>query len=859
MLKRIKALFARKSGPAADPAGMMNVFRKKYVNFKILLESNAELLKILSGMEEKLTGQYVFGMSYIRSEMVRVIYYAVRMVKSFEDLTGRKYPELHATLGSIQAAVNQELELKNVPRVPDIVLPYTRITHDMVDYVGGKNANLGEVKSRCHLPVPRGFAITTTAFDELIEYNDILDEIRKLKMEIAEDDPHSLMRVSQEIQRLFLDAEVPKAVETAIFKAYEKEISADRTVPVALRSSAIGEDSELSYAGQYQSFLNVPFNDLMQKYKEVAASLFTPRAVSYRLHMGIPFEAAAMSVACLEMIQARAGGVVYTRHPFHLMQDDIIINATWGLGSYVVDGVVVPDAFTVSKTDPPVLLEKKIHPKAVGLMPRPDGYLMETPISADMQQAPCLTDDQALRLAAYARKLEEHFKGPQDIEWVLDREDRLILLQSRPLLLDRGKEPAVTRRLDQYPILIESGDVASPGVGYGPVHVIRAEEDLLSFPDGGVLVAANSSPGYVIAMPRARAIVTNLGSITGHMASLAREYKIPALLNTKTATQSLRPGEMVTVDAFGARVYAGKVGEILDMQWQRGAFMKDTPVYQTFQKLARHVVPLHLKNPRSRKFTAGNCKTIHDIMRYTHELSYGEIFHISDFTSDHGHISVKLAAPLPIDLYVIDLGGGLTVEGKARRITMEQVASIPFKALLAGMLHSDLKPFEPRPINVGGFLSVISQQMLAPPNPVVERFGDRSYAIVSDKYMNFSSRVGYHYSILDTYCGQTSMKNYINFQFKGGAADGLRRNRRARLIRNILEAKDFLVEVQGDRVAARFNKQAMDLVIEKLDILGRLLIFTRQMDMLMNTEQSVDDLSKRFLSGCYDLEGPGPG
>ncbi|MEW6079206.1 MAG: PEP/pyruvate-binding domain-containing protein [Thermodesulfobacteriota bacterium] len=857
MWKQIKALLKKKSGPGHDPAGMMNIFRKKYVNFKALLESNAELLKIIAGMEEKLTGQYVFGMSYIRSEMVRVVYHAFRMVKSFEDLSGRTYPDLHGTLNGIQAAVNQELELKNVPRLPDVVLPYTRITHDMVDYVGGKNANLGEVKSRCHLPIPRGFAITTTAFDELIEYNDIMDEIRKLKMEISGEDPQSLMRVSHDIQRLIIEAEIPKAVEEAILKAYEQEISPERSVPVALRSSAIGEDSELSYAGQYQSFLNVPAGDLIGKYKAVLASLFTPRAVSYRLHMGIPFEEAAMSVACLEMIRARAGGVVYTRHPFQLTENNIIINATWGLGSYVVDGTVSPDAFEVSKTSPPALLKKTIASKSVELTTNPDGYLMETPVSGDIRQTPCLTDEQALRLAEYALKLEAHFQGPQDIEWALDGDGNLIILQSRPLMIERcGDETCAPQRFEQYPVLVEGGEAASPGVGWGPACIVRSEEDLLSFPEGGVLVAANSSPEYVIVMPLARAIVTNLGSITGHMASLAREYKIPALLNTKNATQAIQPGEIVTVDAFGSRVYAGKVEELLDVQWHRGAFMKKTPVYQVLERLAQHVVPLHLKNPRSRRFTAGNCRTIHDIVRFTHEKSYGEIFHISDFTSDHGHISVKLSAPLPIDLYVIDLGGGLAAPEKARKITVDHVVSTPFRALLEGMLHKDLKPLEPRPIDVRGFLSVVSQQMLAPPNPVVERFGDRSYAIISDKYVNFSSRVGYHYSILDTFCGQTAMKNYIHFQFKGGAADNVRRNRRARLIRNILEARDFLVEVQGDRVTARFNKQAMELVLEKLDVLGRLLIFTRQMDMLMNTERSVDDLSARFLDGCYDLEKP---
>jgi len=229
------------------------------------------------------------------------------------------------------------------------------------------------------------------------------------------------------------------------------------------------------------------------------------------------------------------------------------------------------------------------------------------------------------------------------------------------------------------------------------------------------------------------------------------------------------------------------------------------------------------------------------------------VFQISDFTTDHGRISRKLAAPLPIDLYVIDLGGGLEADEHQSKISPDQVVSAPFKALLGGMLHKDLKTFEPRPINVKGFLSVMSQQMMAPPNQAAVRFGDRSYAIVSDKYVNFSSRVGYHYSILDSYCGQTAMKNYINFQFKGGAADDVRRNRRARLIQNILEASGFLVEVQGDRVNARFVKQESQVTAEKLDLLGRLLIYTRQMDMLMNSERSVDLLSSHFLDGRYDL------
>jgi pyruvate, water dikinase len=853
MFKKIKAFFKKKNPQIQD--GMMNIFRKKYTNFKALLESNAELLKIISGIEEKLTGRHVFGMSYIRSEMARMIFHTVRMIGSFEGLSGRKHPELMGKLNQIQAVVNEELELKNIPRGINFVMSYDRIGRDRVDFVGGKNANLGEIRSKVHLPIPKGFAITTTAFDELVEYNDMVDEIRRQKRDVNPNDPESIIRISDNIQRMLMDATVPPLVEKAIVDAYAEMISKDGTVKVALRSSAIGEDSELSFAGQYQSFLNVPREDIIVKYKEVIASLFTPRAISYRHHMGIPFGEVAMSVACLEMIQSKAGGVVYTRHPFDLTKNNIIINATWGLGSYVVDGVVTPDSFELSKTDPPVILSSTVSSKSKSLVVKPDGYLMETEISPERRNTPCLSEEQAAILAGYALKLEEHFQTPQDIEWALDQNNTLVILQTRPLRIegDRGAFFS-TQRFDAYPILVENGSVACPGVGCGPAHIIHSEEDLLSFPEGGVLVAAHSSPQYVIVMEKAQAIVTNSGSITGHMASVAREFKVPTVLNTVNATSVIEPGALITVDAFAGRVYGGKVVELLGMQWERGSFMKDTPVFQTLKKLSQYILPLNLTNPKSRKFNAKNCITIHDIMRFTHEMSYTEVFQISDFTTDHGRISVKLDAPLPIDLYVIDLGGGLELSEASSKIKMEQVVSAPFKAILGGMLHKDLKAFEPRPVTVKGFLSVVSQQMMAPPNPVVERFGDRSYAIVSDKYLNFSSRVGYHYSILDSYCGLTAMKNYINFQFKGGAADDVRRNRRARLIKNILEASGFLVEIQGDRVNARFVKQERDLIAEKLDVLGRLLIYTRQMDMLMNNENSVALLSEHFLEGRYDLE-----
>jgi pyruvate,water dikinase len=270
--------------------------------------------------------------------------------------------------------------------------------------------------------------------------------------------------------------------------------------------------------------------------------------------------------------------------------------------------------------------------------------------------------------------------------------------------------------------------------------------------------------------------------------------------------------------------------------------------------VAAFIVPLRLTDPKSPAFAPENCRSLHDIMRFVHELSYAEMFQISDLVSQGEGCAVKLEASIPLDLYVIDLGGGIAEGAEAAgKIRAEDVVSAPFKGLLKGLLHEELRHRRPRPVELKGFLSVMGEQMLSN-TYTAERFGDRSYAIISDKYLNFSSRVGYHYSILDCYCGRTINKNYITFSFKGGAADDVRRNRRARAIARILSELDFTVEVTGDRLDARFQKYEFSVIQEKLDYVGRLLRFTRQMDMLMHSEASVEAIAKSFLEGDYHLE-----
>ncbi|MFH1914619.1 MAG: PEP/pyruvate-binding domain-containing protein [Pseudomonadota bacterium] len=845
MFEFLGRLFSRRRDTKVD-----GLFKDRYTNFKAILDANSELLRLLSSMDRMLEGRTLFGMAYVRSQGARALFYAARMVRSYEQLSGRLQPRLHESLNALRVEIGRMLgEVGHRPPATDLVLPHVSVGRAMIDSVGGKNANLGEMAGAVGLPVPRGFALTTAAYQLFLDHNQLGSEIDKAQRAVDPERPETLMEASQVIQTLFLQGKMPPALEQSMSECLVEVFGQDDTLRLALRSSAIGEDGELSFAGQYKSILGLVPSRMVESYKLILASLFSPRAIAYRLSNGILSEETAMGVACLEMVDPLASGVAYSRDPLAPGRPEMVINAVWGLGTYAVDGRVDPDRYRVSRADPPEILATEAVPKEVMLTMRPGGGVEERPVPAEDRANPCLSHEQIGHLARCMIRLEEHFGSPQDVEWALDHSGRLLFLQCRPLQMSGAAfVPPDLPQVDA-PVLLEGAEVACPGVGSGPVHLVRKEEDLAGFPRGAVLVAEHSSPIYSLVMSRAAAVVTEHGSVTGHMASLAREYRLPALLGARGAMTALEEGREVTVDAWLGRVLEGRVEPLLALRTDdAGRLMVGTPVYEALRALGALVLPLNLTDPKSPDFQPGSCRTVHDVMRYVHERCYEAMFAISDLASSQGEVARKLNARLPLDLHVIDLGGGLDVDDTLRVAAVHQVVSSPFAALLRGMLDERLRPSEPRPVDMSGFMSVMSRQMFSTER---ERFGEKSYAIITDKYLNFSSRVGYHYGVLDAYCGQTVNSNYINFQFKGGAADDVRRNRRVRAIGLILEGIGFRVEVEADMIKARFAKYPCDEIATRLEDVGRLLIYTRQMDMLMKDEGSVERLARGFLEGDF--------
>ena len=840
-------------------ADASHTFEARYVSFKELLAANAELLNIMADMEDKLQGRRYFGMTYVRSQASRAVSHALRMTLCLNFIAGKKHLALITALDEIQQKLQSLLNHPQKIGRTEFVLPMVRVTRELLDWVGGKSANLGEVANVLKIPTPAGFAVTTTAFESFMAHQGLGESIERRLRQADPGRPDTVAAAGAVIRSMIMAAELPPDLQWSLSQAPELlRGNGDNQAPqnMALRSSAVGEDSHWSFAGQYQSVLNVDKDNVGEAYRRVAASLYNERAMMYRESKGISHADMAMGVLGLEMVPAVSSGVVYSRDPLDPQQPHLIINGVWGLGPYAVGGIIAPDHFKIDRRNPDLILEQRIAFKPVQLVMQAGSGVAEAPVSSELSDQPCLREDQLRQLANWAMELEAHYGEPQDVEWALAPDGGLLVLQARPLQMvwsEAQPQESKARRFDGYPILAESGSVVFPGVGIGPAYHVRNDEDLARFPRGAVLVARRSSPNYVMAMPKASAIVTEVGSITGHMASLARELRVPTVLGLKGVMETLVPEAEVTVDAYAGVVYGCRVAELVQVKPLPVPDLKATPALRTLRQVADLIVPLHLTDPKAPDFKPEACRSLHDIMRMVHELSYKEMFKLSDLASYHAGSAVKLDVHLPIDLYLIDLGGGLE-NGclPAGKVPYEAVTSIPFKALLRGMLHPDLRCAEPRPVQLNGFLAVMREQILSPPIQA-ERFGDRSYAIIADKYMNFSSRVGYHYSILDSYCGSSVSKNYITFSFKGGAADDIRRSRRVRAIALILEALDFAVEVRGDRVDARLLKYEQSVMEEKLDQLGRLLQYTRQMDMLMNSEGSVEQAARSFLEGNYRL------
>ena len=467
--------------------------------------------------------------------------------------------------------------------------------HD-VEHVGGKNASLGEMISNlagAGVSVPGGFATTAQAYRDFLEQSGLNDQIHQALDALDVDDVNELARTGAKIRQWIMEAEFPEKLNAEIRTAFAELSAGNPDIAVAVRSSATAEDlPDASFAGQQETFLNIRgVENVIRAAKEVFASLFNDRAISYRVHQGFDHKLVALSAGVQRMVRSETGtaGVMFTLDTESGFRDVVFITGAYGLGETVVQGAVNPDEFYVHKNTleagRPAILRRNLGSKAIKMIYGEEAKAGKSVKTIDVDLADrarfCLSDEEVSNLARQAMIIEKHYQCPMDIEWAKDGDDgKLYIVQARP---ETVKSRTSSNVMERY-LLKEKGTVLVEGraigqrIGAGKVRIIKDVSEMDKVQPGDVLVSDMTDPDWEPVMKRASAIVTNRGGRTCHAAIIARELGIPAVVGCGNATELLQEGQGVTVscaEGDTGYIFEGELG--FDIKQNSVDAMPDLP------------------------------------------------------------------------------------------------------------------------------------------------------------------------------------------------------------------------------------------------------------------------------------------
>ncbi len=847
----IKQSLFPESQPRSSPEELRIAFAKRYANFRSLLTANNNALQAMAELEKVYYSGESYRMAVVRSKISAILINVYKMIRNILEMSGGKYTELNPIFDKISDDINEIVERKRTFQQGPFILELNEVRSKDKDQAGEKMANLGEISSLPQIITPPGFVITASATRHFLTSNHIA-EINRLLQILDPENLDDLYRTCEEMQKIVMDCPLPLDLEESLHLHYNRlEVNNYPGCRVALRSSALGEDSAgVSFAGLYSTFLNVEKGMLSESYKQVIASKYGPRAIAYRRKRGFRHEDIEMCVGCLVMVDALISGVVYSKDPDEEASTVMRINATSGIARGVVDGTTVTDLYLVSREQPfPVIYSEMRQGKSAP--------------AEHVPGATSLTYNQTKKLAETALQLEKHFGQPQDIEWSYDHQGELYILQSRPIpaskkgQLQRAQEATTPTDGGEPPVLF-GGICASGGIAGGEVFLVDSDEQKHHFPKGAVLVIRHPLPEWAPLLGRACAVIAENGSEAGHLATVSREFGIPALFSLEGAMETLVNGQTITVNSNARTVYQGRREDLLRLNTVRKDIMAGSPVQRIVSEALQYITPLNLNDPSSSQFKSSWCETLHDITRFCHEKSVSEMFNYGKEHHFAKGTAKRLVGDVPLEWWVIDLADGFRagLDSASKTVRINDIVSVPMQAIWQGI---EAFPWEgPPAISARGFGSIIFQSAMRPDlDPSVPSgLTTKNYFLISQNFCNLSVRLGYHYAMVEAYLSDLLTESYVTFRFKGGAADMRRKAVRAKLLADILKRYDFRVELRSDALLARIKKQPLEYLQQRLQILGYLITHARQLDMVMNQPDAVEQYRNKFLKDIDQMFSP---
>lgn len=827
------------SGDPCKPLPTMDAGQKaRYDHFRKLLGHNRTALTAMADLEQIFYDNRPFTLQFVERKIGLLLTNTEALINSLAGMSKKDYRSLAGALNTIRRAIQFELAGDESSAVADLVLPLEQVSRNTARFTGAKAANLAFMHGELAMPTPAGFSVTTAAYWLFMKETGLIAEIDEHLANMTADDPASIEATGSLIRSRILAMKIPSAIAKAMAEAVAGLAPAKHDdLLLAVRSSAVGEDGEISFAGQYSSVLNVAPADLTEAYKQVVASKYSASALSYRLHHGLEDHDTPMAVLIIKMVQPRLSGVLYTADPQNGDLHTIRVSAVAGLGEGLVGGDISAEwRYRLDKASFKIL----------------------SATHSGQPREPSVADASLLEeLWRCAIRLEKHFQRPLDMEWAIDSENHLFLLQVRPLLVTENIEESEITPVDYpgHPLLIESGRCAAAGIAAGRVLLLQGADSAEiagQLGDETILVTRTASTMITPWVGKVKGIITDTGSAASHLASVAREFGVPALFDTRTATSTLKNGDTVTLWASNAKVYRGKVKQLTAGIRPVNRPIFASPAHLRMQRLLDLISPLNLTDAGSPAFSQEECRTIHDIIRFCHEISVREMFRFSEST-DRERNAVQLKVNFPFQLFALDLGGGLR-NGltTCHEIGVHEVACIPFRALWQGLSHPGINWSSSVAVGAHNFMSLMAGGSL----PQQGRLGGASYAILSDDYMNLSIRFGYHFATVDALVTDDAEHNYAALHFAGGAGAHYGKSLRLQYIAGVLGRLGFATTLKGDLIEASLTRLDRLTMTATLDQLGRLLGSTRLLDMAIRDAEQVETLTESFFRGIYDFLEP---
>jgi pyruvate, water dikinase len=809
-------------------------FRHRYEGFRNLLEMNGELLDALAHLDADLRFLPA-GEVAVREPLLRLIDDTLLLADTLNRLTDDAHTDLYAAHGAITRRLRELFGERSRAASGPLLVPLSQVGRSDEGLVGGKAARLGELSALLPAQVPDGFVISTEGYWLFLRQRDGWLELRDRLSDLDLATPPALLRERVREVRAHLGATpVPDEVAAAI-AAGTAGWKGALPREWAVRSSAVGEDGEWTFAGQFESRLQVPVGELVPAYRDVLVSRFSERAVVYRLMAGFREADTPMAVLFLPMLAARSAGVIYTRLPHDPSPELMLVSATAGLADRLVSGRAAAETFVVRRDDPARVVDRQQTAEPGEATPDATTAGVESGVLG--------------ALGKLALRIEEHFGEPQDIEWVLDAGGALWIVQARPLRLVSAQR--AREQVTSLTPLLEGGTTIVPGRAVGAVRVITSLDELAVVEPGEILVAAQGVPEIGSVLPRLAGLIVTHGNPAGHLASLLRETGVPSVFGMTEAPAVLRQGQQVGLDAIARRVYDGTPwpevrGAAMARQSQARQRASSGPVFEL-------VLKLNLTDPMSPNFRASRCQSLHDVVRFCHEKAVAALFDTSDrHAVGSGVRPVTLKTTIPLPFVVLDLGGSIDPARVERNtVAPEAVVSRPFQAMWRGIATPGVRWAGRTSVNLRGFASVVLSQQ----GGGMRALGDRNYLLVSPDYLNMNARLAYHFAMIDAWIEETAENNFVNFRFRGGGAGIERRDLRARFLTEVLLRSGFGVDRRGDLVTAWLRRYPRQRSEEALTVLGRLMGCARQLDMLLAAEGHVRRHVELFLAGDYEAFG----